>query len=517
MRNQLFGVVALAATLCLVIITVLSASARAQDVSLYSSDGLIRVDGTLIAFDGEFLRLETEFGQLTLDAQGLSCAGPGCPLLTDAAIEARLEGAGVTLTRLVPSVVAAFAQRERLELTSHIEEGDQILTLVDPMRQAPRMRLRLRVSSSDQGLVSLVMGETDIALTLSPIQDPDLFVHVLALDAHVPVVHPDSPILSLSMEDLRAVLSGEVTQWEFLGHDSVPITLHLRDLASGEGHGLASRLFEAGIEVLREDAIHHASSDELVQAVARDPFALGLVLRSAVNGLRVLDLSEGCGIPISADPFMLKTDDFPLTQPLYAVQLQHRLPLRLRHLLEFFTSSAATEAIRNAGFVETDITTRDLPQQGARLANAILSGAQADADDTFSELQRLTALMRAGRQISMSFRFEPGTSHLDSHSRANIRHLARQIEAGALDQSRIVLIGFTDGEGSVAANRALSLARAQVVRTALLEAAPLRDVAQSLVDVAGFGALSPLACDDSEWGRAANRRVEVWLLPMLQE
>jgi len=31
------------------------------------------------------------------------------------------------------------------------------------------------------------------------------------------------------------------------------------------------------------------------------------------------------------------------------------------------------------------------------------------------------------------------------------------------------------------------------------------------VRAVGFGELSPIACDDSDWGRRLNRRVEVWL------
>jgi len=31
------------------------------------------------------------------------------------------------------------------------------------------------------------------------------------------------------------------------------------------------------------------------------------------------------------------------------------------------------------------------------------------------------------------------------------------------------------------------------------------------LDVDAFGETMPMACDDSDWGRQVNRRVEVWV------
>ena len=37
------------------------------------------------------------------------------------------------------------------------------------------------------------------------------------------------------------------------------------------------------------------------------------------------------------------------------------------------------------------------------------------------------------------------------------------------------------------------------------------DVAR--VQTLGFGEALPMACDDEEWGRQINRRVEIWVKP----
>ncbi|MEQ9053409.1 MAG: cell envelope biogenesis protein OmpA, partial [Roseovarius confluentis] len=53
----------------------------AQDVTLTSRDGNVEITGNLLGFDGEFYRVDTVYGELTVDGSGVDCAGPGCPNL----------------------------------------------------------------------------------------------------------------------------------------------------------------------------------------------------------------------------------------------------------------------------------------------------------------------------------------------------------------------------------------------------------------------------------------------------
>ena len=56
---------------------------QAQDVVLTSRDGAIELSGTLLGFNGEFYRVDTVYGELTVDGSGVTCDGPRCPSLTD--------------------------------------------------------------------------------------------------------------------------------------------------------------------------------------------------------------------------------------------------------------------------------------------------------------------------------------------------------------------------------------------------------------------------------------------------
>ncbi|KPQ07271.1 MAG: phosphate transport system substrate-binding protein [Rhodobacteraceae bacterium HLUCCA12] len=508
--RSIFCVVAMAATLLFP-----PDPAQGQDVTLSSADGSIALSGDLIAYDGEYLRLRTQFGELTLDARGLNCEGPGCPLLSGGVVEVSVEGAAIIAEHLFPPVLEAFAHAQGLELTQQRDGAVTLFDLSDVEAGGPIMRLRLRASSSDDGLLALVSGDTDLALSLTPLRDPDFLLHVLALDAFVPVVADDGMIDQIAMNDLLTLLQdGRASVPVMANGADAELTLHLRRVDSGENHALGARLHAIGAQSMSDQAMRHASDAGLIQAVARDPFALGLTLRSQAGGLSQAPLIDACGLPVTPEPFALKAGEYPLTQPLYAVQLRQRLPLRLRQLLAFIASPDAGAAIEAAGFVPPFPEMTDASGQGLRMIRSLRLPGLEGPDALPDGLRSVSDLMLETSQLSSAFRFEAGTARIDAISMVGIRQLARDIEAGVHDGHEVILVGFTDSEGDAAANRRLSERRAEAVRDALDEAAPLRDAARVRLSSAGFGYLLPIACNAAEWGRALNRRVEVWLRPL---
>ena len=69
---------------------------------------------------------------------------------------------------------------------------------------------------------------------------------------------------------------------------------------------------------------------------------------------------------------------------------------------------------------------------------------------------------------------------------------------------KIRIEGHTDAVGSDVANLKLSQARADSV----VDAISARGVEASRLDAVGFGEMRPLETNDTDDGRAANRRVE---------
>jgi outer membrane protein OmpA-like peptidoglycan-associated protein len=99
--------------------------------------------------------------------------------------------------------------------------------------------------------------------------------------------------------------------------------------------------------------------------------------------------------------------------------------------------------------------------------------------------------------------FDTGRSDIKPEMRSVLDALSRNVDAS----TQVTIIGHTDSTGSDAINDPLSRARAAAVRDYL----SARGVDPSRVNVQGRGSHEPVSSNDTDAGRAANRRVEIFL------
>ncbi|MBB5541753.1 OmpA family protein [Paraburkholderia fungorum] len=107
---------------------------------------------------------------------------------------------------------------------------------------------------------------------------------------------------------------------------------------------------------------------------------------------------------------------------------------------------------------------------------------------------------------SMSL-FDSGKAQLKPGS---TRALVRALELiGAHPDKRILVAGYTDNVGDAGSNLKLSIARAGAVRDWLVDAS---GIAVTRFAIQGYGDTRPIAGNDTDAGRARNRRVEIILV-----
>ncbi len=498
--------------------------AFAQDVTLTSRDGSVEIVGNLLGFDGEFYRVQTDFGDLTLDGTGVLCAGPGCPDLESYVARLQISGAATAGDVLMPALVEGFGLRYGYSVgREDIEQGVVRYTLTHAEQGRLAGEFVIRSGTTNEGFADLLADHADIVMALREVRTNENALAqeaglgdlrrrgrslVVALDALVPVVAPDNPVARISVPDLARVFAGEVVNWRDLGGPDAPIAVHLRDADSGPGQAAEDLLMQPAKLVASDTATRHRDNAGLIDAVMTDPFAIGLAVASEPGETKPLRLSGACGFTVGATRRAAKTEDYPLTMPVLLYRPGYRLPKLAREFLAYVAGPSAQLVIRRAGFVDQAMERIAIADQGERFANAI---GQAGAETSLAELQRMVRVLGPMQRLSPTFRFRAGSTVLDVQSQSNVQLLASALESGEFDGKRVVLIGFSDGAGSAELNRGISLQRAEAVREAIRASVVNGSLERVSLEVASFGEALPMACDDSAWGRQANRRVEVWL------
>ena len=139
---------------------------------------------------------------------------------------------------------------------------------------------------------------------------------------------------------------------------------------------------------------------------------------------------------------------------------------------------------------------KDLPQGWRLKADVSVKPAAAPVDATVCQ-QLFSELLGKG-----TIRFESGRSSLDPDSAGLLDHLVET--ALRCPTANIEVAGHTDSDGDSAANQALSEKRAQAVVDYLVKAG----LPASRFTAVGYGSTQPIAANDSEEGKARNRRIE---------
>ena len=138
----------------------------AQDVTLTSRDKSVQINGNLLGFDGQFYRVETDYGELTVDGSGVDCAGPGCPNLSAFVAEVDISGAAEIGSLLLPALIEAFAAKNgfKTEREGQSEEKFSI-TLSKKPDETTLARFFFNISSSGEGFADLLADQTDIVMS----------------------------------------------------------------------------------------------------------------------------------------------------------------------------------------------------------------------------------------------------------------------------------------------------------------------------------------------------------------
>jgi phosphate transport system substrate-binding protein len=202
-------------------------------------------------------------------------------------------------------------------------------------------------TGSGAGITSAQEGTADIGLTSRDLRESETGVDAItfAIDGLAVIVHPSNPVQDLTLEQLYAIFSGEVTNWSELGGNDQIIAPIGREAGSG-----SRGVFD---DVVGVDAPAHAqeltSGGAVITAVATNPGAIGYASLSAVNDSVATISVDGVAISEAT----LVDGSYPVARPFILLTQEGVAPsAAAQAFIDFVLSADATEIIYNAGVVQ---------------------------------------------------------------------------------------------------------------------------------------------------------------------
>lgn len=153
----------------------------------------------------------------------------------------------------------------------------------------PNVSFETRAANLQSVLTLLIDGETPYIITNYLPSEIPLWAAPIAQDALVMVIHPDTGLDNLTLDQVRDLYQGRITDWQQLGSAEHPVTLVTRE----DGSGLR-RQFETqvmGMRRISRTAILASSSAAVLETVAQTRGAIGFVSQAEVtSGVKTLSI-----------------------------------------------------------------------------------------------------------------------------------------------------------------------------------------------------------------------------------
>jgi len=204
--------------------------------------------------------------------------------------------------------------------------------------------------------------------TLRPIAaEAEVKMVPVAWDALVAIVNPLNPIDTITLEQLRQVYTGAITNWKGLGGIDAPIKLYVREgKISGVGHALRKLVFTNFNQEFVESATRVPSSGPLEKAVESNPNAMAVtgVGSARRRAVKILALD---GIEPSYDN--IRNGDYMLYRPMFLVIKKYGATRAAKAFIKFAVSPEGRQVIRDAGTIPyrdgMPLIARQIKQQNA--------------------------------------------------------------------------------------------------------------------------------------------------------
>jgi phosphate transport system substrate-binding protein len=133
----------------------------------------------------------------------------------------------------------------------------------------------------------------------------------IAVDALVPVVHPENSLSNLTVQQLRDIYAGRITNWKDVGGKDGNIVVISRDSASGTFEIFSEYIMDK--EKVLASALLQASNGGVVQAVANNKRAIGSIGFGYLNpALKNVNVNG-----VEATPANALSKKWPISRELY--------------------------------------------------------------------------------------------------------------------------------------------------------------------------------------------------------
>jgi phosphate transport system substrate-binding protein len=226
------------------------------------------------------------------------------------------------------------------------------------MKANPGTVVQVNGGGSGTGIAALINGSVDLAQSSRTMKDEekaqvkqsrgaDVVETPVALDSLAVFVHAANPVQSLTIDQLKQIFQGKITNWSAVGGPAGEIVLYGRESSSGtydyfREHVLAKEDFSPRVQTLQGTAA-------IINAVARDARGIGYGGIAYAKDVKAIGIAQAGGTPVAPSGATVADGSYPLARNLYFYYLEGA-PERVTRFVAFALSPEGQKLVADVGY-----------------------------------------------------------------------------------------------------------------------------------------------------------------------
>ena len=260
---------------------------------------------------------------------------------------------------LLMIVLAACSNEED---TADTQTGGSLVTIsgstsVGPLAEKLAMKyeeendVKIEVNQigSSAGITNAISGVSQIGMSSRDLKqeekDSDLQELIIAYDGIVVVAHPSNPVKDLTMEQVKQIFTGEITNWKEVGGKDMEIVVVSREDGSGSRDAFQEIVgYESG--QLIKNAIVASGNGNIKTTVAMNKHAIGFISFEYVDeSVSTMDIN---GVQAKAENVL--AGQYELSRPFLFVHKED-VPESAKQFMEFILTPEGQKIVESAGAI----------------------------------------------------------------------------------------------------------------------------------------------------------------------
>ena len=269
------------------------------------------------------------------------------------------------------TATASCAQAAPKQQTLQIKGSDTMVNLVQAwgeafMEQHPDVFVAVTGGGSGTGIAALIGKTCDVAACSRAMKEQEMAQarakqvepkeHIVGLDGIAVVVHPGNPVGQLTLDQLRAIFTGEITNWSAVGGRNERIVILSREVNSGTHVFFKEHVLRHGVGHEQAEfaaaALLLPSSQAVADETAQNPQAIGYYGMGYISARQrvVAVAKEASGPFVTPSVDAVRQQRYPISRPLLLyTDGEPAGPVKL--LMDFVASPKGQQIVGEQDFV----------------------------------------------------------------------------------------------------------------------------------------------------------------------